>query len=135
MIALLIIFCRVEDTSLGFDALKGLPGPYIKWFLEKIGHEGLNAILAAYPDNKRATAQCIFAFAPNEHTEPLVFIGQTLGQIVPPRGPNNFGWDPIFQPEGYEQTYAEMEKEVKNGISHRYRAVTKLREYLMTKPL
>ena len=37
-----------EDTSLGFNSLKGLPGPYIKWFLEKLGHEGLNNLLSAY---------------------------------------------------------------------------------------
>ncbi|KAL0433060.1 UNVERIFIED_CONTAM: Inosine triphosphate pyrophosphatase [Sesamum latifolium] len=43
--------------------------------------------------------------------------------IVPPRGPNDFGWDPIFQPDGYDKTYAEMAKEEKNKISHRYRAL------------
>ena len=51
----------VEDTSLCFNALGGLPGPYIKWFLEKTGHEGLNNLLAAY-DDKSAYAQTIFSF-------------------------------------------------------------------------
>jgi hypothetical protein len=53
----------VEDTSLCFNALQGLPGPYIKWFLDKLGHEGLNNMLAAYED-KSGYAQCIFAFTP-----------------------------------------------------------------------
>ena len=55
----------VEDTCLCFEAYKGLPGPYVKWFLAKIGLEGLNNMLAAY-DNKRAYAQCIFAFTPGK---------------------------------------------------------------------
>ena len=66
----------VEDTSLCFNALGGLPGVYIKWFLEKTGHEGLNNILAAYPD-KSAYAQCVFAFSPRRGAEPLTFVGRT----------------------------------------------------------
>ena len=53
----------VEDTSLCFNALDGLPGPYIKWFLEKVGHEGLNKMLAGFGDYS-AYAQCTFAFTP-----------------------------------------------------------------------
>ena len=52
------------------------------------------------------------------------------GRIVPARGPPNFGWDPIFQPDGFDQTYAELDSSVKNTISHRYKAVCALREYL-----
>ena len=52
---------------------------------------------------------------------------------MPPRGPLDFGWDPIFQPDGFNQTYAELESAVKNSISHRYRAVTALRGYLATR--
>lgn len=55
----------VEDTSLCFNAYGGLPGPYIKWFLQKLGHEGLNAMLAGFED-KSAYAQCIFAYTPGE---------------------------------------------------------------------
>lgn len=61
----------VEDTSLCFNAYKGLPGPYIKWFLGRVGHDGLNNMLAAYED-KSAYAQCIFAFTPGAlHWLPL----------------------------------------------------------------
>ncbi|XP_036273874.1 inosine triphosphate pyrophosphatase isoform X3 [Pipistrellus kuhlii] len=51
------------------------------------------------------------------------------GRIVVPRGCRDFGWDPCFQPDGYEQTYAEMPKAEKNAISHRYRALRELQEY------
>lgn len=123
--------CIVEDTSLCYNALGGLPGVYCKWFLEKTGHEGLNNLLAAYED-KSAYAQCVFAFTPGPGHEPMVFVGRTDGYIVPARGPTDFGWDPVFLPKGFDQTYAEMSKEVKNSISHRYRSLDKLREYLIT---
>ncbi|KAK9822962.1 hypothetical protein WJX74_009263 [Apatococcus lobatus] len=120
----------VEDTSLCFNAYKGLPGPYVKWFLQKVGPEGLFKMLGGFED-KSAYAQCIFAYTPDPSTEPLLFIGRTHGKVVPPRGVTKFGWDPVFQPEGFEQTYAEMEKSVKNTISHRYRALDQLRQYLL----
>ncbi|KAF6254995.1 inosine triphosphate pyrophosphatase-like protein [Scenedesmus sp. NREL 46B-D3] len=120
----------VEDTSLCFNAYKGLPGPYIKWFLEKLGHDGLNRMLAGFED-KSAYAQCIFAYSPGPGAEPVTFVGRTEGAVVPARGPADFGWDPVFQPDGYQETYAEMDKGVKNTISHRYRALDKLRAYLM----
>ncbi|KAJ0404174.1 hypothetical protein ATCC90586_008625 [Pythium insidiosum] len=120
----------VEDTSLCFNALNGLPGPYIKWFLEKTGHAGLNNLLAAYED-KSAYAQCIFAYARSAQDEPMVFVGQTHGTIVPARGPNTFGWDPVFEPKGYDVTYAEMDKATKNTISHRFKSLEKLKTHLI----
>jgi inosine triphosphate pyrophosphatase len=51
--------------------------------------------------------------------EPQVFVGRTPGRIVPARGNNDFGWDPVFEAEGTGQTYAEMDKVLKNSISHR----------------
>ncbi|DBA02895.1 TPA: hypothetical protein N0F65_005922 [Lagenidium giganteum] len=123
----------VEDTSLCFNALNGLPGPYIKWFLDKTGHDGLNNLLAAYED-KSAYAQCIFALAKDSNdADPQVFVGRTPGKIVPARGPNAFGWDPVFQPDGFTQTYAEMEKATKNTISHRFKSLEALRAHLTTK--
>ncbi|XP_039448849.1 inosine triphosphate pyrophosphatase [Culex pipiens pallens] len=118
----------VEDTCLCFNALKGLPGPYIKWFLEKLGPEGLHKLLDGWED-KSAQAVCTFAYAPDEQGEVLLFQGRTEGDIVFPRGSRDFGWDPIFQPKGYDKTYAELPKERKNEISHRFRALDKLREY------
>merc|ERR1719210_2052669 len=68
----------VEDTCLCYNALNGLPGPYIKWFLEKTGHEGLNNIIKAY-DDKSAYAQCIFAFCQGVGHEPVLFDGRCPG--------------------------------------------------------
>lgn len=123
--------CFVEDTSLCFNALNGMPGPYIKFFLEKCGHDGLNRMLAGY-DDKTAYAQTIIAFCPGPGQDVCIFDGQTQGQIVQPRGSLDFGWDPIFQPnESDGLTYAEMEKIDKNKISHRGRAMEKFRTYLV----
>eukprot|EP01122_Echinamoeba_exundans_P001896 TRINITY_DN11877_c0_g1_i1.p1 TRINITY_DN11877_c0_g1~~TRINITY_DN11877_c0_g1_i1.p1 ORF type:complete len:210 (-),score=16.66 TRINITY_DN11877_c0_g1_i1:19-648(-) len=123
----------VEDTSLCFNALGGLPGPYIKWFLDKLKHEGLTKLLAGFED-KSAYALCVFAFTSGPDQDVHIFRGETPGRIVLPRGPTNFGWDPIFQPDGYDLTYAEMPSAEKNKISHRYRSLNKLREYLLAHP-
>jgi len=66
----------VEDTCLCFNALKELPGPYIKWFLEALGHQGLNDMLAAFPD-KSAQAVCTFAYCEGPGHEPIIFQGRT----------------------------------------------------------
>ncbi|OQE06754.1 hypothetical protein PENVUL_c016G09880 [Penicillium vulpinum] len=94
-----------EDSALEFRALKGLPGPYIKWFYSALGNDGLCDLLAAYED-KVATAVCTFAFSPGPGIEPLLFQGYTQGKIVPKRGDGGFAFDPIFEVQG--QTYAEM---------------------------
>ena len=142
----------VEDTSLHFNALNGLPGPYIKWFLEKIGHVGLNNMLAAYADKSayaqvRANitlystyaqlcfqSQCTFGFLESPESKVgKVFTGKTNGKIVSARGPKTFGWDPVFEPkEGHGKTYAEMLKKDKNAISHRYRALKQFCEWIQS---
>ncbi|KAL4942839.1 hypothetical protein BDV06DRAFT_221777 [Aspergillus oleicola] len=116
-----------EDTALEFHALKGLPGPYIKSFLEALSHEGLNKMLDSF-ETRGAEAVCTFAFSSGPGSEPLIFQGRTEGTIVRPRGPANFGWDPVFEHEG--KTYAEMTKEEKNKVSHRYKALVKLQKWL-----
>ena len=119
----------IEDTCLCFNALGGMPGPYIKWFLSALGPDGLPRLLADFED-KSANAVCMFGYADSlENVN--VFEGKTAGQIVCPKGPRDFGWDPIFQPDGYSQTYAEMDKNEKNKISHRFRALEKLKCYLI----
>lgn len=120
----------VEDTSLCFNALNGLPGPYIKTFLEKLGLEKLSDLGFLTKDNS-AYAQCIFGLSKEGSDTVELFSGITNGKIVKPRGPNNFGWDPIFEPdEGKGKTYAEMDKEDKNKISHRFKALKALAEWL-----
>ncbi|KAI8391544.1 inosine triphosphate pyrophosphatase-like protein [Radiomyces spectabilis] len=121
--------CITEDTCLCFNAMKGLPGPYIKWFNELLGHDGLNRMLVGF-DDKSAYALCTFAFCKGPGHEPIIFEGKTPGKIVPSRGPTDFGWDAVFEPDGYDQTYAELPKAIKNSISHRFRALEKLKEYL-----
>ncbi len=119
----------VEDTCLCFNALGGLPGPYVKWFLKKIKPEGLYRLLHGYED-KSAYAMCQFAYHSGQASDEVkLFTGKTHGAIVEPRGPRTFGWDPCFQPDGFDQTYAEMPKETKNTISHRYRALVELRQH------
>ncbi|KAJ7293975.1 inosine triphosphate pyrophosphatase-like protein [Mycena rebaudengoi] len=121
--------CITEDTALCFQALNGLPGPYIKYFLAEVGHEGLNAMLAGFP-TKAAWALCTFAYSAGPGSEPILFEGRTDGTIVPARGPGIFGWDNAFEPTATGLTYAEMPTDQKNKISHRYKALEKLREYL-----
>ena len=111
----------VEDTSLCFNAYGGLPGPYIKYFLKAIKQEGLYKMACAFDDHS-AYAQSIFGLQKNVKSEPNLFIGKTEGEIVSPRGDKNFGnlgWDPCFQPNCSKKTYAEMEENEKNKISHR----------------
>ncbi|KAJ7222506.1 inosine triphosphate pyrophosphatase-like protein [Mycena pura] len=121
--------CITEDTALCFQALNGLPGPYIKYFLAELGHAGLNALLAGFP-TKAAWALCTFAYSAGPGSEPVLFEGRTDGTIVPARGPGVFGWDAVFEPTGAELTYAEMPPDQKNKLSHRYKALEKLRAHL-----
>ncbi|KAG8929647.1 nucleoside triphosphate pyrophosphohydrolase ham1 [Tulasnella sp. 419] len=123
--------CITEDTALCFEALHGLPGPYIKPFLEKLGLMGLYTLLDGF-ETRRATALCTFAYSAGPGTEPILFEGRTEGTIVLPRGPAVFGWNPIFEAVETGKTFAEMTSEDKNSISHRYRALEKLREYLLS---
>uniref|UniRef100_A0A914WT02 XTP/dITP diphosphatase n=1 Tax=Plectus sambesii TaxID=2011161 RepID=A0A914WT02_9BILA len=88
----------IEDTCLCYNALGGLPGPYIKWFLKKIKHEGLYKLLDGYED-KTAYALCTLAYCDGQGNI-KIFEGRTNGRIVPPRGPRDFGWTPCFEPDG-----------------------------------
>ncbi|KAJ1679993.1 nucleoside triphosphate pyrophosphohydrolase ham1 [Spiromyces aspiralis] len=118
-----------QDTCLGFNAMHGLPGPYIKWFLKELKPEGLYKMLDGFSD-KSGYALCTFAYCAGPGHDPILFEGKTPGTIVAPRGPQNFGWDPVFQPDGHNQTYAEMEPVLKNTISHRYKALAVFKEFL-----
>lgn len=118
----------VEDTSLYLECLKGLPGPLIKWFLKTVGNEGLVEIAERF-GNSKAEARTVVGYA-KSHEEVCFFEGVVRGKIVKPRGESNFGWDPIFLPEGYSKTFAEMGIEEKNKLSMRRTAVNKLKEFL-----
>jgi len=130
--------CLVEDTSLQFHALGGMPGPYIKWFQERLKPVGLYNILEAYPDQKTATAVCTLAFCPAPHADPVLFTGECHGTIVPPEPGRGFGWDSIFVPDVVAKeggggdgaasapgglTFSQMTTEEKCELSHRGKAV------------
>jgi inosine triphosphate pyrophosphatase len=122
----------VEDTSLCFNAYGGLPGPYIKYFLKAIKQEGLYKMACVFDDHS-AYAQSIFGLQKGENEEPNLFIGKTEGEIVFPRGQKNFGllgWDPCFKPNCSNKTYAEMEEDEKNKISHRGKSSKALIDWL-----
>src|SRR3989344_8485655 len=106
----------VEDTSLYFQVLKGLPGPLIKWFMKTIGNEGLYKIAESF-GNSSAEAKRIIVYSDAQGNISF-FEGNIKGTIVSPRG-EGFGWDPIFQPEGYPKTFGELPPEAKNSFSMR----------------
>ncbi|MBN1585569.1 non-canonical purine NTP pyrophosphatase [Candidatus Uhrbacteria bacterium] len=125
----------VEDTSLFLDCLSaspdqpGLPGPLVKWFVKTVGQEGLWQLadrFGVYGAEARTTIG--LACGPKDTR---FFEGITRGTIVAPRGESDFGWDRVFRPEGRTKTFAEMDREEKNGISHRGKAVRLLRDYLV----
>ncbi|KAH6024594.1 inosine triphosphate pyrophosphatase [Parastagonospora nodorum] len=120
----------VEDTCLCFKAMNDLPGPYIKWFMQSLGAAQMHKLLAGF-DDKSAQAVCTFAYCEGPGHEPVLFQGRTDGKLVESRGPTAFGWDSCFEYKG--QTYAEMDKSEKNKISHRGKALEKLKEWLAQK--
>lgn len=118
----------VEDTGLFFNALNGLPGPFIKWFLGESGNEKLAKMLNGFSD-RTATAETCFALC--DETGVHIFNGEHSGSIASiPRGTTRFGWNPIFIPKGGSQTWAEMEEAGQPFNSMRQVALEKLHVYL-----
>jgi len=119
----------VEDTGLAVVAWKGFPGALIKWVLGAVGEEGLCRQLDAW-DDRRAVATVVLCLYDGQELH--TFTGQATGTITrEPRGTYGFGWDSIFQPDGYDITYGEMPREAKMTISMRARALAALREFLL----
>jgi non-canonical purine NTP pyrophosphatase (RdgB/HAM1 family) len=112
----------VEDTSLSLECLNGLPGPFVKWFQNDLLVE-----ISEKLGESNAEVKTIIGYAKNKE-EMYFFEGSTKGTIVKPKGKLNFGWDPIFMPEGYNLTFAEMED--KNEVSMRRIALNKLKDFL-----
>lgn len=84
-------------------------------------------------EDKTGEAICTFAYTEGENKEVLLFQGKITGTIVYPRGPRDFGWDPIFQPDGFDKTFAELRRSEKNKISHRFLALDELKKYFIEK--
>jgi non-canonical purine NTP pyrophosphatase (RdgB/HAM1 family) len=121
----------VEDTSLYLNCLNGLPGPLIKWFMKTVGKDGLFKLAKKLGDNK-AEAKTIIGYVKNPN-QIYYFEGSIKGIIVPPTLESGFGWDPIFQPNGFSKSFAELAREEKNNISMRRIALDKLKEFIRTK--
>lgn len=122
--------CLADDSGLCVDALDGRPGVYsARYAPDRDFKEGMKMLLREIKDsgsdNRKAHFSCCLALAcPNQKTK--VFEGRVDGSISDaPKGNNGFGYDPIFIPDGYEQTFAELGDDIKNQISHRRRALEK----------
>jgi non-canonical purine NTP pyrophosphatase (RdgB/HAM1 family) len=121
----------VEDVALGFDALGGFPGPYVKWLLGAAGGEGIGRIAAGLSD-RSGSAVCQLALWDGATVR--TFQGECRGQLLAaPRGSGGFGWDAWFEPEGQSLTYAEMGEAEKSRVSHRGRAYALLSEFLSSR--
>lgn len=118
----------VEDTSLSLVCLNGMPGPLIKWFMQAIGNEGLIQLAERF-ENDRAEARTMIGYV-DQNGVISYFEGVVTGRIVRREGVSGFGWDPVFLPDGYEKTFAEMTADEKNMVSMRRVAVERLAESL-----
>lgn len=129
--------CFADDTGLEVDALGGEPGVYSARYAGGEGHDS-EANMAKLmqklgdTDNRKARFRTVIALITGSTEDDVkLFEGVAEGDIIrEKRGGEGFGYDPIFRPEGYDKTFAELGHEIKNKISHRARAVQKLVEYL-----
>ncbi|WP_287909699.1 XTP/dITP diphosphatase [Thermofilum sp.] len=121
----------IEDAGLFIKALNGFPGPYSHYVYQTIGCRGILQLLQQATDRTAVFQSAIALKTPTGETH--IFTGETIGTIVTePRGTGGFGFDPIFQPQGTDKTYAEMTLQEKNLYSHRAKATRKLAEHLAT---
>ena len=115
----------VEDSGLLFNAWDGLPGRFVKWFECAVGCEGMLKMLQTFEDRSATAVSCFAIF---DGKDIKIARGEVKGSIATEiRGSNGFGWDVFFIPEGFEKTYAEMQPEEKNSMSHRKNALEKLK--------
>lgn len=123
----------VEDVALSFEALGGLPGPFIKFFVEAPnGLENLCRMLDQF-DDRTATASCVFGYYDGQTVELLR--SDLRGTIANhPRGEGGFGWDKIFCPEGYDgKTRAELTPEEDAATYPTIKPIAKLRAFLQSR--
>lgn len=116
-----------EDVTAELACLNGLPGPFTKFFNQKLGRGALWQ-LAEHADNKALTVTCFMGYYDGKTTR--IVEGNVQGKVVPPRGENGFGFDFVLVPDGHDRTFAEMSPEEKNKISARFLAAKKLVEVL-----
>jgi XTP/dITP diphosphohydrolase len=127
--------CFADDTGLEVDVLDGRPGVRSARYAGegKNDLENINKLLEELKSqsNRKARFRTVISLIING--EEMQFEGTAEGQIIDHlKGKQGFGYDPVFVPEGYSLTFAEMSLEEKNTISHRYKAFKMLAEYLMS---
>lgn len=125
--------CFSDDTGLEINALNGAPGVYSARFAgpAKDAHENMDLVLEKLAGVSDRSAQFRTAVALILDGKEHVFEGTVQGTIRESKsGAMGFGYDPIFQPEGHEVTFAEMDNKLKNSMSHRGRAIQKLVDFL-----
>ncbi len=125
--------CFSEDTGLEVEALDGAPGVYSARFAGPERDAAANTKLLLQKlstfNNRKAQFRTVIALILDG--QEYTFEGIAKGEILPvPRSSGGFGYDPVFQPQGYQKTFAELSMEEKNRISHRGKAVQQLIEFL-----
>ena len=128
------IDCFADDTGLEVEALNNAPGVYSARYAgeQKNPQDNMNKLLTELADKENRNARFRTVIALIINGKEYLFEGEVRGVIErEKRGTEGFGYDPIFTPEGFDKTFAELPLEVKNNISHRGRAVAKLTEFLL----
>ncbi|WP_236978498.1 RdgB/HAM1 family non-canonical purine NTP pyrophosphatase [Membranihabitans maritimus] len=130
------INCFAEDTGLEIEALNGEPGVYSARYAgdQKSNEDNIELVLHKLKDIKNRNARFKTVLAYIENGDISTFEGIIYGTITTGKsGDKGFGYDPIFLPDGYDQTFAELSIETKNTISHRALALQKFIQYLHKK--
>ena len=125
--------CFADDTGLEVDSLNGQPGVYSARFAgeQRNADDNMNKLLIELTDQSNRNAHFKTVIALNFKGKQYLFTGIASGEIIFEKmGCGGFGYDPIFKPSGYENTFAELSLEIKNEISHRGKATKLLFEFL-----
>lgn len=125
--------CFADDTGLEVDSLDGQPGVYSARYAgeQRNADENMNKLLENLSDKLNRKAQFKTVIALNLDGKQHLFTGIAEGEItLQKKGLEGFGYDPIFKPNGFENTFAELTLEIKNKISHRGKATKMLLEFL-----
>jgi len=125
--------CFADDTGLEVEALNGAPGVYSARYagMQRNAGDNMNLLLENLKNQDNRTAQFKTVIALNINGKQQLFTGIAKGEITLEKSGNQgFGYDPVFQPEGYQETFADLDLEIKNQISHRGKATQLLISYL-----
>ena len=125
--------CFADDTGLEVDALNGEPGVFSARYAgeQRSAADNMNKLLESLLEKKNRNAQFKTVIALNLNGTQHLFTGIAKGQITPEKiGNQGFGYDPIFQPEGFTETFAQLSVDLKNKISHRGKATQQLIKFL-----